>query len=30
MSLDQLVHEITSILLAALRNDPLDQFTTFE
>jgi hypothetical protein len=30
MSLDQLVHEITSIPLAALRNCPLDQFTTFE
>jgi hypothetical protein len=30
MSLDQLVHEITSIPLAALRNDPLDQFTTSE
>jgi hypothetical protein len=30
MSLDQLVHEITSILLAALRDDPLDQFTTSE
>jgi tetratricopeptide (TPR) repeat protein len=30
MSLDQLVHEITSIPLAALRNDSLDQFTTSE
>jgi hypothetical protein len=30
MSLGQLVHEITSIPLAALRNDSLDQFTTSE
>jgi tetratricopeptide (TPR) repeat protein len=30
ISLDQLVHEITSIPLAALRNCPLDQFTTSE
>ncbi|KAH8724736.1 kinesin light chain [Phaeosphaeriaceae sp. PMI808] len=29
-SLDQLIHEITSIPLAALRNCPLDQFTTSE
>jgi polynucleotide 5'-kinase involved in rRNA processing len=30
MSLDQLVHEITSIPLVILRNCPLDQFTTSE
>jgi MoxR-like ATPase len=30
MSLDQLVHEITTIPLAALRNDPLDEFTISE
>jgi hypothetical protein len=30
MSLDQLVHEITSIPLAALRNNSLDRFTTSE
>jgi hypothetical protein len=29
-SLDQLIHEITGIPLAALRNRPLDQFTTSE
>ncbi|KAF3037174.1 hypothetical protein E8E11_005421 [Didymella keratinophila] len=29
-SLDQLIHEITDIPLAALRNCPLDQFTTLE
>ncbi|OAG00992.1 TPR-like protein [Paraphaeosphaeria sporulosa] len=29
-SLDQLIHEITGIPLAALRNYPLDQFTTSE
>jgi tetratricopeptide (TPR) repeat protein len=29
-SLHQLIHEITGIPLAALRNCPLDQFTTFE
>jgi hypothetical protein len=29
-SLDQLIHEITNIPLAALRNCPLDQFTTSE
>jgi tetratricopeptide (TPR) repeat protein len=29
-SLDQLIHEITKIPLAALRNCPLDQFTTSE
>ncbi|RII24862.1 hypothetical protein CUC08_Gglean005676 [Alternaria sp. MG1] len=29
-SLDQLIHEITGIPLAALRNCPLDQFTTSE
>jgi hypothetical protein len=28
VSLDQLVHEITSIPLAALHNNSLDQFTT--
>jgi tetratricopeptide (TPR) repeat protein len=30
VSLEQVVHEITNIPLAALRNCPLDQFTTFE
>ncbi|KAH8701409.1 kinesin light chain [Phaeosphaeriaceae sp. PMI808] len=30
ISLEQLVHKITSIPLAALRNSPLDQFTTSE
>jgi hypothetical protein len=30
MSLNQLIHEITSIPLAALRNDSLDHFTTSE
>ncbi|KAF1968432.1 hypothetical protein BU23DRAFT_262036 [Bimuria novae-zelandiae CBS 107.79] len=29
-SLDELIHEITRIPLTALRNCPLDQFTTFE
>jgi hypothetical protein len=29
-SLDQLIHEITDIPLAALRNYPIDQFTTLE
>ncbi|KAK7177485.1 kinesin light chain [Paraphaeosphaeria sporulosa] len=29
-SLDQLIHEITDIPLAALRNCPMDQFTTLE
>ena len=29
-SLDQLIHEITDVPLAALRNCPMDQFTTLE